>query len=178
MIGPVLWLRSIREQFKFRYARIGLHKTCVQKQTGTWTSRKLCQVRLCAPKGSDALRLQGLKKAQGQKNFEQMIGCSISKRLRYRIRPMSHTHKRSYKKNFLAYIGVGAAWNGKPKWDGPCKYGPLPAASPLPARNDSRITGLRFHKSRWQIKKQKQISCRKRQYQGQANCLFPMARIL
>ena len=27
MIGPVLWLRSIREQFKFRYARISLHKT-------------------------------------------------------------------------------------------------------------------------------------------------------
>ena len=65
---------------------------------------------------------------------------------------MPYTHKRSYKKNFLAYIGVGAAWNGKPKWDGPCKYGPLPAASPLPARNDSRMTGFRFHKSCWSTK--------------------------
>ena len=33
-----------------------------------------------------------------------MIGCSISKRLRKKIRPMPYTHKRSYKKNFLAYI--------------------------------------------------------------------------
>lgn len=65
---------------------------------------------------------------------------------------MPYTHKRSYKKNFLAYIGDGAAWNGKPKWDGPCKYGPLPAASPLPARNDSRMTGLRLHKSCWLTK--------------------------
>ena len=178
MIGPVLWLRSIRERFEFRYARIGLHKTFVQKQTDPWTGRKLCQVRLCVPKGSKALRLQGLKKSQGQKNLKQMIGCSISKRLRYRIQPMSHTHKRSYKKNFLAYNWDGAAWSGKPKWDGPCKWRLLPVASPLSLSKVSRITGLRFHESRWQIKKQKQISCRKRQYQGQANCLFPMARIL
>ena len=27
MIGPILWLRSIRERFEFRYARISLHKT-------------------------------------------------------------------------------------------------------------------------------------------------------
>ena len=27
MIGPVLWLRSIRERFEFRYAGISLHKT-------------------------------------------------------------------------------------------------------------------------------------------------------
>ena len=81
-----------------------------------------------------------------------MIGHSISKRLRYRIQPMPYTHKRSYKKNFLAYNWDGAAWYGKPKWDGPCKYGPLPAASPLPARNDSRMTGLRFHKSCWSTK--------------------------
>ena len=27
MIGPVLWLWSIRERFEFRYARISLHKT-------------------------------------------------------------------------------------------------------------------------------------------------------
>ena len=65
---------------------------------------------------------------------------------------MSYTHKRSYKKNFLAYNWDGAAWNGKPKWDGPCKWRPLPAASPLPARNDSRMTGLRFHKSCWLTK--------------------------
>ena len=27
MIGPVLWLRRIRERFGFRHARMGLHKT-------------------------------------------------------------------------------------------------------------------------------------------------------
>ena len=65
---------------------------------------------------------------------------------------MPYTHKRSYKKNFLAYNWDGAAWNGKSKWDGPCKWRLLPAASPLPARNDSRMTGLRFHKSCWSTK--------------------------
>ena len=43
-----------------------------------------------------------------------------------------HTHKRPYKKNFLAHNGVGAVWNGKPKWDGPCKWRRLPAALPFP----------------------------------------------
>ena len=50
------------------------------------------------------------------------------------------------------HIRAVAAWNGKPKWDGPCKWRPLPAASPLPARNDSRMTGLRFHKRCWSTK--------------------------
>ena len=132
MIGPVLWLRSIRERFEFRNARIGLHKTCIQKQTGSWTGRKLCQVRLCVPKGSNALRLQGLKKAQGRKNLEPMIGYPISKRLRYRIQPMSHTHKRSYKKNFLAYIESALPKTVNPNETVPVNEGYCPRPLPFP----------------------------------------------
>ena len=109
-------------------------------------SSSLCSKRV------ESLATSRAQESKGHKKLEQMIGHSISKRLRYRIQPMPYTHKRSYKKNFLAYNWDGAAWYGKPKWDGPCKYGPLPAASPLPARNDSRMTGLRFHKSCWSTK--------------------------
>ena len=152
MIGPILWLRSIRERFEFRYARISLHKTWRRSKRTPGPAENYAKFVFVFQKGLKPCDFKGSRKHRDTKIIGLMIGCSIGKRLRYRIQLMSHTHKRSYKKNFLAHIGVGAAWNSKPKWDGPCKYRPLPAASPLPARNDSRMTGLRFHKSCWSTK--------------------------
>ena len=137
MIGPVLWLRRIQERFGFRHVR-KVYIKLATKANGHPNQQKIMP-NLSLRSHALSLTLKAFEPFETQKQTETRSKVNrwkwqtvISKRLRRGNQPIPHTHKRPYKKNFFAYIGVGAVWNGNPKWDGPCKWRRLPAALPFP----------------------------------------------